>query len=429
MKAIDNKHNITTSWAVSFFTFWSGQAVSLVGSSISQFALIWWLTKSTGSATVLATATLVSILPRIFIYPIAGALVDRWNRRWVMIFADCLTAIASAWLAYLFYCGNIKVGHVYIIMFLRTVGESFHFPAMISTTTLMVPDRQLTRVAGLNETLRGILTMVAPPLGALFLEISSFSWIMLFDLFTAIPAILTLLFIQIPQPTALGERLSGLLSLFADVYAGLRYVWHQKGLFAIYSISAIMTLMIRPAFALLPILVTQHFGGQVFALAGFESALGFGVIAGGGILSVWGGFKRRVITIMSGIIGMGVGLFLTSIVPSTFMSFGIAALFVCGFMFPIIDGPTVALIQSTVQPGMQGRVFSLLISISDIFSPISMIIAGPVAEYFGIRLWYLIGGITCVIMGSVGLIIPAILTLESTLYNNLNNIKTAIGAK
>jgi len=132
-----------------------GQAFSLFGSRVVQFALVWWLTQLTGSATVLATASMVALIPEIFLSPIAGAYVDRWNRRIVMILADGMIALASLWLAYLFWIDAAQVWHIYVIMLVRAVGGAFHWPAMQASTSLMVPQEHLTRVAGLNQTMNG----------------------------------------------------------------------------------------------------------------------------------------------------------------------------------------------------------------------------------------------------------------------------------
>ena len=144
-----------TNWKRPFFIVWTGQAFSLVGSMLVQFALVWWLTESTGSATVLATATLVGMLPSIVIGPFAGALVDRWSRRLVMMVADGGIALATALLAVIYLGGHMQPWHVYVLMFVRAVGGGFHWPAMQASTSLMVPREQLGRVAGMNQTLAG----------------------------------------------------------------------------------------------------------------------------------------------------------------------------------------------------------------------------------------------------------------------------------
>ena len=158
-------------WAGRFFTIWSGQALSLFGSALVQFALIWWLTQESGSATVLAVATLVGMLPQIVIGPFAGALVDRWNRRIIMIAADGTIAIFSLLLAYLFATGAVQIWHIYAVMAMRALGGAFHYPAMAASTPLMVPNEQLTRINGLNQALQGVNSLAAPPIGALLLGI------------------------------------------------------------------------------------------------------------------------------------------------------------------------------------------------------------------------------------------------------------------
>ena len=138
-----------------------------------QFALVWWLTETTGSATVLAFASIVAVLPRVFLGPIAGALVDRWNRRLVMMVADSVIALAVVVLAVLYALDAVQIWHIYLLMFIRAAGGAFHWPAMQASTTLMVPERHLSRVAGLNQTLNGVANILSPPLGALLFSSSS----------------------------------------------------------------------------------------------------------------------------------------------------------------------------------------------------------------------------------------------------------------
>ncbi len=159
------------SWMAPFFIIWIGQALSLVGSQVGGFALVWWLTKeSGGSATVLAGMTLIAMLPQVFLGPFVGALVDRLNRRRVMIVADSLIALFSAGLAVLAWLGVLEIWHVYVIMFIRSLGGTFHYAAMQASTSLMVPKSQLARVGGMNQTLYGVMNIITPPLGALLLE-------------------------------------------------------------------------------------------------------------------------------------------------------------------------------------------------------------------------------------------------------------------
>src|SRR5262249_22987026 len=158
-----------------------GQAVSLLGSMAVQFALIWWLTQHTGSTAILATATLLGLLPLVALGPVIGVLVDRWDRKRVMLAADGLVALASLVLAYLFTTGAATTSVVFVILFLRGLGGAFHAPAMLASTSLMVPDEHLTRIQGLNQMLQGGMTIVSAPLGALLLGYLPMSGVMLID--------------------------------------------------------------------------------------------------------------------------------------------------------------------------------------------------------------------------------------------------------
>ncbi|MBC7256661.1 MAG: MFS transporter, partial [Chloroflexi bacterium] len=180
-------------WKRNFAAIWLGQQISLLGSTVAGFALVWWLTQRTGSATILATASLVAILPEVLLGPIAGAYVDRWNRRLVMIVADGAIALVSLWLAFLFWSGRMQVWHVYVIMVARSLGGCFHWPASMASTRLLVPEEHLARVQGLNQTVQGALKVAGPPMGALLLAWLPLHGIMFIDVGTAALAIMLLL--------------------------------------------------------------------------------------------------------------------------------------------------------------------------------------------------------------------------------------------
>ena len=168
-----------------FFALWGGQALSLVGSQAVHFALVWWLAEKTGSAAVLATVTLVGVAPQIALGPVIGALVDRWDRKWVMLVSDAAVAAASAMLALLFVVGEAAVVWVILLFVVRSIGTAFHGPAMAASTSLMVPQRHLVRVQGLNQSLHGGQLVLSAPLGALLLGALPMAGIMAVDVATA----------------------------------------------------------------------------------------------------------------------------------------------------------------------------------------------------------------------------------------------------
>jgi len=401
-------------WAGRFFTIWVGQAFSLFGSAIVQFALVWYLTQKTGSATVLATATLVALLPQILLGPFAGTLVDRWNRRIIMIVADAGIALTTAVVVYLFATDQIQIWQIYAAAMIRSLGGAFHQPAMTSSTSLMVPDKHLARIAGANQTLQGVINIVAPPLGALLLEAYSTQTVLMIDIATAGVAILPLLFIRIPQPSrqVQADGSSQKTSYLQDLREGFSYVVRWKGLLGLILLAMALNFLLVPASSFLPLIVTKVFNGGAAELGWVESLFGAGIIIGGITLSIWGGFKRRIVTSFCGVIGLGLGIVLTGLVPPSMFYLVFIAYFLVGFSQVFANGPLMAIMQSTVTPEMQGRVFSLLTAGATAMMPLSLLISGPVADRFGIRFWYLFGGTVCILMTLAATFNPEIMEIE-----------------
>jgi MFS transporter, DHA3 family, macrolide efflux protein len=401
-------------WAPRFFTIWTGQAFSLLGSQLVSFAVIWWLTQTTGSATVLATASLVGLLPQVILGPFTGALVDRWSRRLTMILADSLIAFATVLLAILFALGHVQIWQVYTLLFIRSVCGGFHWPAMTASTTLMVPKQHLARIQGLNQMLNGGMSIASAPLGALLLAVLPMEGILAIDVVTAMLAIIPLFFFQIPQPERrdLPAGANGKSTYWQDLRAGFSYVWGWPGLMLIGVMATVINFLLTPAFSLLPILVTKHFNGQAIQLATLESFSGIGFIVGGLILSAWGGFKRRIVTCMVGLIATSAGCLAMGILPPSGFVIAVGTMLYIGLLNPIVNGPLLAAVQAAVAPEMQGRVFTLIQSMASAMSPIGLMIAGPVADKLGVQTWFIIGGIVTAIMGIAGFFIPAVMHFE-----------------
>jgi len=405
---------ISKNWLRTFIIIWIGQAFSMFGSMLVQFALVWWLTQETGSATVLATASLVAYLPMVFLGPFAGAIIDRTNRKMAMILADSLVALTTVGLVLIAATGQLAPWHIYIAMFIRSLGQAFHFPAMQASTSLLVPEAQLSRVAGINQALGGAMNIIAPPAGALLIGVMQLHWVLSIDILTAALAVIPLFFIHIPQPARVldstGKPMVG--SILADIKEGFLYVFRWKGLFYVLLFAVLINFLIGPAFTLLPLLVTGHFKGDAIMYGSMESAIGIGIVIGGLSLGAWGGFKRKIKTSMTGIAGMGIGALITGFAPGNMFWVGIVGVFLLGLMNPIANGPFFALIQSKVDPGVQGRVMTMVSSITSGLTPLALVIAGPLADRFGIQTWFILGGVICLILAFLMVTIKVIFTLE-----------------
>ena len=380
----------------SFFIIWTGQAISIFGSELVQFALIWHLTVQSRSAIVLTFATLVTMLPRTVLGPFVGVWIDRTNRRYVMQIADALTASVTIVLAVLFYLDMVEIWHIYVLLFATALGQTTHSSAFTASTTLMVPKNQLTRIGGLNQVLAGATSILAPPAGALLIEILPIQGILTIDVVTAIIAVTSLFFIQVPQP----ERSTAeeQASMWQDVKSSFKYVWTWRGLAIVTGISMILNFMLVPAFALLALIVFEYFKGGALQLGWMEAAFGIGMLAGGALLGIWGGFKKRINTTIVGTGLLGLMMVVIGIMPSNFIFLAIGAMFLAGVGLSLGNGAGQALQQVLIVPNMQGRVFATLSALRALMSPLGLALAGPFTHVFGIQSWMLWAGIGITIM-------------------------------
>ena len=395
----ESKNTFNKGWKLPFFTIWAGQAFSLLGSALVGFALIWWMTDTTGSATVLATAAMFEFLPRVFVGPLAGTLVDRWNRRRVMLVADTVTALATAVLIYLVWAGNLQIWQNYLLMLVRSTAGAFHMPAMLSSTSLMVPEDQLTRVQGLNQLLQGLINIAAPVLGALLVAVIPLHTVLAVDLGTAVLAVLPLLFIFIPQPEVDPAKAEETATVWQDMRLGFRYVWGWAGLRNIIILAVFINLISMPAITLMPLLVKNEFGGAAMEIASMQSFWAIGFLVGGVLLTVWGGFRRKIVTANLAMFGTAIGLLIVGFAHNVSFEMALAGIFIAGAMNVLMNGPAFALLQAVVADDMQGRVLALVISLANAMTPIGLLIAGPVAEKTGVSALFIFASLMFIVSG------------------------------
>ena len=416
-------------WATRFFTIFTGQTISLFGSSLVQFALIWYLTQKTGSATVLATASLFAMLPQILLGPIAGTVVDRGNRRLIMIASDSLIAVSTLGLAFLFWTGRVEIWHIYAVSVIRAIGGAFHYPAMAASTTLMVPKEQLARVSGANQAVQGLVSIVAPPVAAFLIAVMSTESILMIDVVTALIGIAPLLIFAVPQPFRAAQLESVQRKSFLhDLGAGFKYMASWPGLLMVGLMAALLNFLLAPTSAFMPLLVTKYFGKGAIELGGIESAFGIGMIVGGVALGVWGGFKRKIATSLMGIVAFSIAIIAIAVAPPDMFWILVVAQAVIGVMLPMANGPLGALFQTVVEPDMQGRVMSLLGSVAQAMMPISLLVAGPIADKLGLQTWFWIAGIACALISIGGFFVPAIYNIEENHHKTQPQAETAPAA-
>lgn len=400
-------------WAFPFFALWTGQALSLLGSRVAQFALIWWITQSTGSAVVLTTLALVATVPQVVLGPIGGALVDRWNRRLIMLVADSVIALSTALLILLFWSGYLQLWHIYVTTFVGATMGIVHYTAMMTTTSLMVPESHLAQVQGANQMLQGVMSIAAPPLGAFLVAILPLHQILSIDLITAAFAIIPLFLLTIPQPKHSEQReQEPNSSVWAEVRFGLQYIWQWPGLLIVVVGGMVLNMLVNPTFTLLPLLVTDYYQGGAVQLGWLEASWGVGIIVGGLLLSLWGGWQRRIVLIPLGLLVAGCGIATVGLLPAALFSGAVISMGLIGLGLAQTNGVLLAIVQAKVEPTLQGRVFTVLASGTAATSPLGFLLAGPIAEVTGVPLWFVVSGVVTILLGVILFFTPAFMQLE-----------------
>jgi DHA3 family macrolide efflux protein-like MFS transporter len=390
-----------SNWKPRFFTIWTGQALSLIGSSLTQFVLLWWITKTTGSSNALAIAGVMALLPQALLGPLGGTLADRWPRRTIMIVADAITAACMIVLVLLFSSGSIQLWHVYALMFIRSSMQAFQSPAAAASTAMLVPKDWLPRVAGMNQSLQGIMTIASAPLGALALAFLPLQGALLIDVATALLGIVPLFFLAIPQPRRDPEQPT---SVWTDFREGVRFVSRNPGLVMLYGLLGLVVLVVMPTFSLTPLLVTQHFKGGVNEVALMEGFAGAGIIAGGVLITVWVGFKRRIVTVLVSFVVSCGTVALTALAPGDALWLAVVWWTISGLTFSTGNAPMMAILQTVVPNEMQGRALSLMSTVMGVAGPIGLAIAGPLGEAIGVRGVFIGGGALAAVICALGLL-------------------------
>jgi DHA3 family macrolide efflux protein-like MFS transporter len=360
-----------------FMLIWFGQVVSLMGSGLTGFALGVWVYQLTGSTTQYSLIIVCSRLPGILISPIAGALIDRWDRRRAMIFSDLGAGLTILAIALLYFAGALEIWHVCVALIINSGLSAFQWPAYSAATTMLVSKKHYGRAAGMVQTGDALSHIVSPVLGGILLTAIMLHGIFLVDFATFLFSILTLLLVRIPSPRKAEQVEAAKKSLLREVAYGWRYITSRPGLMALLVFFA----------------VTNFFGGFILVLTtpmvlSFASPSvlgtvlsigGSGMLFGSMLMSTWGGPKRRIHGVLGFQLLTGLCFILAGLRPSA--EIVTVAAFFFFFSLPFINGSSQAIWQSKIAPEVQGRVFAVRRMIAWSSVPLSYLIAGPLAEY------------------------------------------------
>ncbi|MEI7883824.1 MAG: MFS transporter [Clostridia bacterium] len=383
-------------WRKSFFTIYFGQAFSLLSSSAVQFSIIWWITIETGSALALTIASVVGLLPQAIIGLFAGVWIDRFNRKKIIILADVVVAASSLFLGMLFFMGIRSLTLVYVVLFVRALGETFHKPALQALIPQIVPQDELIKAGGFGQTINTACMMFGPMLGALLMSISHLQWIMLLDVLGACLAIASLIVIKTSH---VHSNHTNRKNFAQDMKQGLLAIKSNKALLRLSIPMLISTVVFVPLGTLLPLMVRTYFFGTAWHNGLIQTLFSSGMLIAAIIISLTGGLKKQflMISIFTGLLGLT--SFIAGLIPANLFWVFCILVFLMGSTGSGFNIPFTAYIQRTVPPENLGKVLSLITSVMSFAAPVGMFIAGPIAELIGVSNWMIIAGILMIFVG------------------------------
>lgn len=359
-----------------FLVIWFGQLVSTLGSGLTGFALGVWIYQETGSTTLFAFNLLAFAVPNLIVSPFAGALVDRWDRRRVMILSDTGAGLSTLAVALLYFSGGLEVWHVYILTAINSAFSAFQWPAYSAVTTLLVPKAQLGRAGGMVQIGEAISALASPAIAGVLFVTAGIQGVVMVDFATYLVALLTLMAVRVPRPPATQAGAEGRGSLMQEAAYGWKYIVTRKGLLGLLVIFAATNFLTSLWNPLLPPMILEMSSPKV--LGYLASIVGLGMLLGTLVMSAWGGPKRRIHGVLAFLMISGVFQMLLGVSPSLVL-IAIAG-FGAMFVMPIINASSQAIWQTKVAPDVQGRVFAVRRMIAWSAMPLAYLVAGPLAD-------------------------------------------------
>lgn len=355
---------------------WGGQLISLIGSGLTRFALGVWVFQRTGSVTQFALISMFASLPGLLALPFAGALVDRWDRRRVMLVTDSISALATVGLAFLLWRGSLGIWSIYLFAAIGSILAMFQWPAYVAATTLLVPKNQLGRAAGMMEFGRAAANMAAPAMAGLLVLTLGLGGVLWVDVSTFLIAAATLFLVRVPRPPVSAESRESAGSLVAEARFGWVFIRRRPGLLGLLLYFTILNWVLAIALVLVTPMVLAFASEAV--LGTVLAITNGGLVVGSALMTASGGPTRRIHGIFAGGVLFGLALAVAGLAPSAPLLGG--ALFVMMLGFPFINACSQTIWQSKVPADIQGRVFAVRRMIAQSTAPLGYLVAGPLAD-------------------------------------------------
>ena len=390
-------------WKRRVTVFLVGQTITTFGSFLVQYAIMWHLTLTTKSGLVLALAAVFGFLPQAIVSIFAGVWADRVNRKVMIIVSDSVIALATLVLAVLMLSGVEDLWLIFLIMAVRSIGAGVQMPAISALVPQIVPTDKLLTVNGINSSISSSLQLLAPVAAAAVYSTMSLSAILFIDVVTAVIGLSLLATVAVPTLARVGNEDKP--SYFADLKEGMAYIFSNELVRWVMAIFAIIFLLIVAPSNLSPLMIARTFGGEVWMLTVLELSFGFGMLIGGALIAV---FAKKIDRIGM-IIGSSIlfGVLATAMGFTTNLILFFALFFVVGIAVPAFSTSAMTLLQETVEPERQGRVFGFLGIVMAVAMPLGMSILGPLADVVSVEILLIVTGIATVVIAVVAVLLPA----------------------
>ena len=392
---MEQNNNRYANWQRDIGMFLGSQTISFFGSSIVQYAILWYLTLTTQSGIIMMLSVVFGFLPTFFISPFAGVWADRYNRKRLIVLSDGVTAFSTLVLIVLFLAGQRSIWVLLVASAIRALGSGIQMPAVSAILPQIVPEKELTRINGLNGSIQAVVMLVSPMVSGVLLNFAPMEIIFLIDVVTAIVAILIMAFLlQVPtHEKAIQEQVS---NYFQDLKLGFLYIKNHTFIKKLFLYFSMAYLMAAPVSFLSPLQVARTFGEDVWRLTAIEVTFSVGMMAGGLLVASWGGFKNRIHSIVFAIAIMGLCTFGMGIIPNFWIYLFLMA--VIGVVIPLLSAPSTVLLQEKVEEAYLGRVFGVQSMIVTLMMPLGMLVFGPLADRMAIEILMVVSGLFMVVV-------------------------------
>lgn len=391
-------------WKKKFFTIWTGQAVSVLTSSVLQMAIVWYVTLKTESAALLSLATLIGFLPQALLGVFIGVYIDRYRRKTVMMISDLVIALAGLVLVVSGFFGDIPLWLIYLVLFVRSVGNAFHQPALQAAIPSIVPKEFLTQYAGYAHGFKSFSFLVSPALAAILFGIWPLNIIILLDVLGALLAVGFLLTVRFPEagqtasPRVQDEAEGEWRRMIREAKEGFAALKRQSGLPELLLISTAYAFVYFPIGTLFPLITMTWFRGGVEESGMVEVIFSVGMLAGSLLLGIFGRKIRHERAIIASIGLYGVSVLTSGLLPPGGLYVFMLMSFVIGVINPFYHSVLTSIYQTRVEEQYLGRVLSLTNSVGLIAMPLGLILSGSFAQALGVNRWFMISGVLTILI-------------------------------